>query len=186
MTNNFNFRIFSLHNDLIRLHPLDKDDFEKLYLVASDAQIWEVHPSKDRYKREVFRDYFDGAVSSGSAFLIYDQVSGELIGSSRYYDLQPDNSTVAIGYTFLGRKYWGGEYNKSLKSLMLDYAFQNVNKVIFHIGTTNYRSQKAIEKLGAIKSKEIDFESGGVLQPHFEYEISKQNWYKNPDGFVKA
>ena len=184
MTNNFNFRTFSLHNDLIRLHPLHKDDFEKLYLVASDARIWEVHPSKDRYKREVFRDYFDGAVSSGSAFLVFDQVSGELIGSSRYYDLQPVESSVAIGYTFLARKYWGGEYNKSLKRLMLNYAFQFVNKVVFHIGITNYRSLKAIEKLGAIKIKEVDFESGGIMQPHFEYEISKANWYKNTGGLM--
>src|SRR5687768_7351948 len=130
----FNLPNNSLHNDLTRLHPLHEDDFEKLYLVASDAQIWQGHPSKDRYKREVFREYFEGAVSSASAYLVFDQVSGELIGCSRYYDLQPVDSSVAIGYTFLARKYWGGEYNKSLKSLMLNYAFQFVNKVVFHIG----------------------------------------------------
>ena len=98
----------SLQNDLTRLQPIHKDDFERLYLVASDPLIWEVHPSKDRYKREVFREYFDGAVASKSAFLVFDAISGELIGSSRYYDLQPDNLSIAIGYTFLGRKYWGG------------------------------------------------------------------------------
>jgi RimJ/RimL family protein N-acetyltransferase len=176
MPGNFNFRIDSLQNSLIRLQPLEKDDFTKLYCVAADPLIWEVHPSKDRYKEEVFSEYFEGAVASGSAFLVYDQVSGELIGSSRYYELQPDNSSVAIGYTFLARKYWGGIYNKSLKSVMLDYAFRFIDTVVFHIGSTNYRSQKAIEKLGAVKSKEIDFESGGIMQPHIEYEISKANW----------
>ena len=178
MAGNFNLQNDSLNNDLIRLQPLHIDDFEMLYLVASDPLIWEVHPSRDRYKREVFREYFDGAVSSGSAFLVFDQLSRELIGCSRYYNLQPDDSSVAIGYTFLARKYWGGEYNKSLKRLMLNYAFQFVNTVVFHIGATNYRSQKAIEKLGAIKSKEIDFESGGIMQPHFEYEISKADYHK--------
>ena len=176
MAETFNLQNNSLANDLIRLQPLRIDDFEKLYSIASDPLIWEVHPSKDRYRREVFREFFDGAVASGSAFLVFDQLSGELIGSSRYYDLQPENSTVAIGYTFLARKYWGGVYNKSLKSLMLDYAFKYVDKVVFHIGAKNYRSQRAIVKLGAVKSKEIDFESEGVLQPHFEYEILKTNW----------
>jgi RimJ/RimL family protein N-acetyltransferase len=178
MPANFNLQIGSLRNDSVRLAPLHDDDFAKLYLVASDPLIWEVHPSKNRYKEEVFREYFEGAVSSASAFLVYDQVSGALIGSSRYYDLNTDNSSVAIGYTFLAREFWGGKYNRSLKTLMLDYAFQFVDTVIFHIGATNYRSQKAIEKLGAVKTKEIDFESGGIMQPHFEYEISKMKWGK--------
>ena len=176
MAETFNLQNNSLVNDLIRLQPLANDDFEKLYTIASDPLIWEVHPSKDRYKREVFSEFFDGAVASGSAFLVFDQLSGGLIGSSRYYDLKPENSTVAIGYTFLARKFWGGAYNKSLKSLMIDYAFRYVSKVVFHIGAKNYRSQKAIIKLGAVKSNEIDLESEGVLQPHFEYEILKANW----------
>ena len=176
MVANFDFRVPSLHNDLIRLQPLEKHDFARLYRVASDRLIWEVHPSKDRYKEEVFREFFEGAVASGSAFLVIDQATGGVIGSSRYYDLQPENSTVAIGYTFLARAYWGGQYNKALKSLMLEYAFRFVDTVLFHIGATNYRSQKAIVKLGAKKIREIDFESGGIMQPHFEYEISRADW----------
>ena len=171
-----NLQIDSLQNDLISLKPLNNDDFEKLYSIASDPLIWEVHPSGDRYKAEVFRQFFDGAISSGTAFLVYDQLSGEPIGSSRFYNLEPGYSTVAIGYTFLSRKYWGGKYNMALKNLMLNYAFQFVDVVVFHIGATNYRSQRAIEKLGATKSKDVDFESGGVLQPHFEYQILKSDW----------
>ena len=173
---NFDFRVASLYNDLIRLQPLEKHDFASLYQVASDPLIWEVHPSRDRYKQEVFHEFFEGAVASGSAFLVIDQASGDVIGTSRYYDLQPENSTVAVGYTFLARTYWGGEYNKALKSLMLEYAFRFVDTVLFHIGATNYRSQKAILKLGAKKSREIDFESGGIMQPHFEYKITKADW----------
>jgi RimJ/RimL family protein N-acetyltransferase len=176
MTHNFNPRIASLANELIRLQPLTENDFDDLYSVASDPLIWEVHPSKDRYKKEVFRGFFDAAVASGSAFLVFDQLSGELIGSSRYYDWKPGDSTVAIGYTFLARKYWGGNYNMALKSVMLDYAFQFVHAVRFHIGSTNYRSQRAILKLGAVKLQDIDFESGGIMQPHFEYEITREKW----------
>lgn len=176
MSENFDLQTGTLANELVRLEPIKQDDFERLFVLASDPLIWEVHPSKDRYKKEVFREYFDGAVASGSAFVVSDQASGQPIGSSRYYALQPDYSSVAIGYTFLARKYWGGNYNQALKQLMIDYAFRFVPKVLFHIGSTNYRSQQAILKLGATKSKELEFESGGVMQPHFEYEIERSKW----------
>jgi RimJ/RimL family protein N-acetyltransferase len=176
MSENFDLQAGTLANELVRLEPIKKDDFERLFVLASDPLIWEVHPSKDRYKKEVFREYFDGAVASGGAFVVFDQVSDTPIGSSRFYALQPDYSSVAIGYTFLARNYWGGKYNKALKKVMIDYAFQFVPVVLFHIGSTNYRSQQAILKLGATKSKELKFESGGVMQPHFEYEIVRSKW----------
>ncbi len=90
-----------LENNLIKLIPLKKKDFEKLYQVASDPLIWEQHPDKDRYKKEVFEKFFKGALESGGAFLILDQNSGEVIGSSRYYDLDDDKKSIAIGYTFI-------------------------------------------------------------------------------------
>jgi RimJ/RimL family protein N-acetyltransferase len=161
-----------LDDYLVRIVPLKETDFEKLFQVAADPMIWEQHPTNDRYKREVFQVYFDSAVKSESAFLFYDKATGELMGSSRYYDYNPEESKVAIGYTFLARKYWGGEFNRSIKKLMLDYAFQHVNTVIFHIGPNNIRSQKAILKLGANKIGEEVY--NGILQ--YVYEICKENW----------
>jgi RimJ/RimL family protein N-acetyltransferase len=158
-----------LEDELVRLELLTENDFERLFKVAADPLIWEQHPSKDRYKKEVFQSYFDSAVSSGSAFLIFEKATGQLIGSSRYYDHNPDLSRIAIGYTFLAKEFWGGKYNAAIKKLMLDYAFQFVNSVIFHIGPTNIRSQQAILKLGAKKIGEEEY--NGVL--HFVYEIRK-------------
>ncbi len=165
-----------LENHLLRIIPLRESDFNSLFLVASDPLIWEQHPIKDRYKREVFELFFYEAVVSGSAFLMFDKATGEVIGSTRFYDYKPELSSVAIGYTFLARKFWGGNYNMSAKSLLLDYAFQFVNSVIFHIGITNIRSQKAILKIGAKKINEIslDYHDNKVL--HYEYEIKKNQW----------
>jgi len=59
---------------------------------------------------------------------------------------------VEIGWTFLGRAYWGGRYNGEMKRLMLDHAFRSVNRVIFVIGPDNRRSQRAVEKLGAVRT----------------------------------
>ncbi len=172
---NFNLQPDILENDLIRILPLYENDFERLFAVASDPLIWELHPDSNRYKREVFKKFFDGAVESRSSFLVYDKVTNELIGSTRFYDLQPDYSKVAIGYTFLTRKYWGGLYNKSMKKLLIDYAFDYVDSVIFHIGITNFRSQRAILKIGAKWIRKIDFSNIGKL-PHYEYEMKKNEW----------
>lgn len=139
-----------LHNALVSLRPLSVTDFESLYAVASDPLIWEQHPNPDRYKREVFQNYFKGALESGGAFIVLNQHE-QVIGSTRFYDYDPAKSEIKIGYTFFARSCWGQNFNGSSKLLMLSYAFEFVNRVLFHVGASNIRSQKAMEKLGAIK-----------------------------------
>lgn len=170
----------TLENKLIKIQALKQDDFETLYAVASDPLIWEQHPNPDRYKREVFEIFFKGAMESGGAFLVLDQQTGRAIGSSRYYELDETQSSIAIGYTFLARDHWGGIYNPALKRLMMEHAFQFVDRVIFHIGASNIRSQKAIERLGARKINEIAMEYyGEANRLNFVYEIKKQTWEEN-------
>jgi RimJ/RimL family protein N-acetyltransferase len=171
----FNLQPEILENELIKIIPLTENDFDRLYAVASDPLIWVMHPITDRYKKEVFKGFFDSAIESKGAFLVLDKRTGEVIGSTRFYDLQPDYSKVIIGYTFLGRKYWGGDYNKAMKKLLIDYAFNFVDTVVFHIGITNYRSQKAILKIGAKKIDDDKLFNIGEL-PHYIYEIRKVDW----------
>src|SRR5215471_18905582 len=95
----------TLTGDLIELRPLRPDDFDALFSAASDPLIWEQHPESDRYQRDVFQKYFDGALESKGAFAIIERKSGRLIGSSRYCNLNPENSEVEIGWTFLERKF---------------------------------------------------------------------------------
>jgi RimJ/RimL family protein N-acetyltransferase len=167
----------TLENDLIQLQPLEETDFEALYEVASDPLVWEQHPNKTRYQRDVFQTFFDGAIESKGAFLIIDQKTNAVIGSTRFYDLDEKNKSVLIGYTFYGRNYWGSTYNPSVKKLMLDYAFQFLDKVYFHIGAANIRSQKAIERIGATKVREIIVAYHGEPEKlNFEYVIEKNHW----------
>jgi RimJ/RimL family protein N-acetyltransferase len=139
-----------LTGELLELRPLRPDDFDALYAVASDPLIWEQHPSSDRYKEDVFREYFRGAMDSGGAFVILDAKTGRVIGSSRYHGYDERSSEIEIGWTFLAREYWGGIYNGELKQLMLGHAFRFVERVLFLVGPTNLRSQKALEKIGAV------------------------------------
>ena len=169
-----NWQPTNLANQNVGLRPLKPEDFETLFNVASDPKIWEQHPAKDRYLPEVFKAFFEDAIQGSKAFLLVENTTNAVMGSSRYYDYNLENNSIAIGYTFLGTQFWGGKYNFQIKKLMIDYAFQFVDNVIFHIGSTNYRSQKAIEKNGGIKTKEIIVPNQTTA--NFEYQIKKENW----------
>jgi RimJ/RimL family protein N-acetyltransferase len=175
----FDLQPGNIGNKVVFLRPLSINDFELLFEVASDLKIWEQHPTKDRYKREVFLNFFKGAIDSGGAFIIFDANSHEAIGSSRFYNYNESEKSVLIGYTFLAKKYWGTQTNSALKKLMLDYAFQYVEKVIFHVGKVNMRSLKAMEKLGAnrVGEEEIAY-VGEVNNMNVIFEMTKLQWNK--------
>lgn len=141
----------TLRGELVGLRPLRADDYESLFAVARDPLIWEQHPDKTRYHAEGFRVFFQEAIDSGGALVVIDRETGSIIGSSRYYGYDAAASEVEIGWTFLARAYWGGRYNGEVKALMLRHAFRHVRRVIFLIGPHNIRSQRAVEKIGAVR-----------------------------------
>jgi RimJ/RimL family protein N-acetyltransferase len=140
----------TLIGELVHLRPLRVEDFEELYAVASDPLIWEQHPNSDRYQREVFQSFFQEALQSRGALLALDAKTGKVIGSSRFYGYDAQNSEIEIGWTFLARSHWGGRFNREMKRLMLQHAFRFVESVIFRIGPKNLRSRLAVEKIGGI------------------------------------
>ncbi|MDC8103374.1 GNAT family N-acetyltransferase [Chryseobacterium sp. B21-037] len=164
-----------LENDELQLIPLVQGDFESVYELASDPKVWEQHPNKDRYKRDIFESFFQGAMESKGAFKIIDKASGDVLGSSRYYNYDEDDSSIFIGYTFYGTKSWGKGINPKVKKLMLDYIFQFVDKVHFHVGKENLRSQIAMERLGGVKTGEEEVAYfAEPTRTNFVYEIKKK------------
>ena len=139
-----------LKGELLELRPLATDDWEELFVVASDPLIWQQHPEPERYKEGVFRIFFKEALESGGAFVIIDRKTQHIIGSTRFYGYDPEKSEIEIGWTFLARKYWGGRFNAEMKRLLLNHAFKFVERVVFFVGQTNLRSQRAMEKIGAL------------------------------------
>lgn len=166
-----------LENESVILYPLQEDDFDTLYAAASDPKVWEQHPNKDRWKKEVFQNFFNGAMQSKGAFRIVDKQTGATIGSTRFYDYDEENNHILIGYTFYAVSCWGKGINPRVKAFMLDYIFQYVSKVQFHIGATNLRSQIAIGRLGAEKISEENIAYfGETPKLNFIYEITRENW----------
>jgi RimJ/RimL family protein N-acetyltransferase len=161
----------TLVGETISLRPLVGDDFEALYASASDPLIWEQHPEPLRYQRQVFEEFFAVALASGGALVVTDKASGQVIGTSRYYEWNPDKREVAIGYTFLVRSHWGGNTNRELKQLMLSHAFRWAKVIWFHVGKNNWRSRRAMEKVGAKLSHEASREHNGVMQEYVFFKI---------------
>jgi len=140
-----------LRGDLVDLRPLRADDYDALYAVAADPLIWEQHPDQTRHQPAGFRAFFNQALESGGALIAIDTKTGAIIGSSRFHGYDCNTEEVEIGWTFLARSHWGGVYNREMKHLMLEHAFRYVRRVVFLIGPHNLRSQRAVEKIGAVR-----------------------------------
>lgn len=168
-----------LGGDLLEVRPLRPEDWEALFAVASDPLIWEQHPARDRYQEPVFKEFFREALESGGALAVMDRQTREVIGSSRYFGFDPTKREIEIGWTFLARSHWGGKYNGELKRLMLDHAFQFVEAVVFLIGPTNIRSQRAVEKIGGVLIESRKKTIQGKQVEQVVYEIRKR---QSPDA----
>ena len=162
-----------LEGTLLALRPLRPGDFEALFAVAADPLIWEQHPDHDRWQEPVFREFFREALASGGALLATDRATGEVIGSSRYFGYDAATGVVEIGWSFLARRCWGGTYNGEMKRLMLEHAFRAVPRVIFVVGERNLRSQRAIEKIGGVRTAEMAEVRG---QPRVVYELTPDRY----------
>jgi RimJ/RimL family protein N-acetyltransferase len=172
-----------LKGELLELRPLRPEDFQDLYAVASDPQIWEQHPDKDRYKEEVFKEFFRGALASGGAFIAIDPKIGKIIGTSRFHGYDEKKNEVEIGWTFLARSHWGSVYNREMKQLMLRHAFRFVESVIFAVGKENFRSQRAVEKIGAVRAGSRVDTSG---RNSFVYRLTRSSFAQEESTRVIA
>lgn len=159
----------ALKGDLVELRPLRPSDYEDLYAVACDPLLWEQHPDNNRHEAQVFRKFFDEALESGSAMLVLDTKTQKVIGSSRFHGYDKDRSEVEIGWTFLARSHWGGTYNRELKQLMLAHAFRFVQCVVFLVGLQNFRSQRALEKVGTVR---VGQRANAIGRDSFVYQIT--------------
>ena len=168
-----------LEDDLVKLQPLQAQDFETLYHIACDPEIWKQHPNKNRYERDVFKNFFEGAIISEGAYLIIDKTDGKPAGSTRFYGYDEDENSIFIGYTFYGVEFWGKGLNTHAKTLMLNHIFQYVDLVKFHVGKDNQRSRRAMEKLGAeFKGEIVVAYHGEPDRENVEYWIRKEDWLK--------
>lgn len=166
-----------LEGERLLLRPLASGDREALHRVASDPLIWEQHPAHDRWKPEVFDEFLDDAFREGGALVVLLKSEDRIVGSSQFRPCPIAPSEMEIGWTFLARDQWGTGTNQEMKRLMLAHALASVPRVLFRVGETNWRSRKAMEKIGGTLT---ELEEHGAYQgkslKHVVYEITRETF----------
>ncbi len=163
-----------LFDDIVRLRPMLPSDFDALFAVASDREIWAIHPAHDRWQEPVFRTFFADGLASGGALVIEDAATGAVIGSSRFDPSRSGPGEIEIGWTFLPRSHWGGVANRTVKRLMIGHALTAYDRVIFLVGEGNIRSRRALEKIGAVLTdRRHDVPLHGGIARHVIYAIDR-------------
>ncbi len=163
----------TLRGDRITLRPVRSEDLEPLHEAASDPAIWAQHSEPGRHERAVFERFFAGLLRSGGGLVIFETATGRVIGSTRFYDWNPGDASVVIGYTHLERAHWGGVTNSEVKSLMLAHAFGVAGTVWFHVSHGNIRSQRALERIGARLDRQGVVLLDGVPHERMIYRIDR-------------
>jgi RimJ/RimL family protein N-acetyltransferase len=165
-----------LRGSTLRLKPLADSDLDAMFQAAADPHIWDGHPARDRYKRDVFEVYFASLLATKKALAVTDIASGDIVGTSSYYTPPDLPNSIAIGFTFLVRAKWGGDANRELKQLMLEHAFRAYDIVYFHIAPTNIRSQTATLKLGAVHLYDAELKISAEPALAKCYGLTRAHW----------
>jgi RimJ/RimL family protein N-acetyltransferase len=175
---------------LIRLEPLAYEHADG-YLAAAgtgaDAEEvfrW-MSPAAphtlDEARRHIAASLAARARGERFAYAQLDAVTGEFAGTSSYYDIVPAVRTIAIGHTWLGRRWWRTGHNTESKLLMLTHAFDTLGaaRLVWHTDINNIRSQAAIERLGATREGELRkhrIRRDGSWRTTVQYSMTDDDW----------
>ena len=110
-----------------------------------------------------------------------DARSGEFIGTTSYYEVNPAARAIAIGHTWLGRRWWRAGHNTESKLLLLTHAFDSLGaaRVVWHTDVLNTRSRAAIERLGATREGEFRkhrIRLDGSWRDTVQYAMTDDDW----------
>ena len=156
-----------LQDDVVKLQPLIREDFNDLLELACDPRVWEQHPAKERASSAGFTKFFNESLTERSSYVIRDQ-NDNVIGMTSFYEYDDYHKMISIGFTFLGYDFWGKGYNDHVKKLMIQFAFNTleVDHVLFHVDENNLRSQHALDKLGIKKINDVHTVKRGAEERH--------------------
>ena len=144
-----------LESQTVKLMPLEKQHFEELYIAASDKRLWEFIPvdgsDSNKFNQAYEKALTDRETGTQYPFIIYHKHSKKIIGSTRLFEIFPNDRKLEIGWTWIVKEYWGTAINFECKLLLLTFCFETLKAVRVQLKTkdANMRSRKAIEKLGA-------------------------------------
>ena len=153
-----------LENDRVRLRPLEATDFEELKAVAFDPELWRYTLTRgdDAVSLAAYIAAALQARQEGQRypFIIIDRATGRLAGSTSYYNIDPADRRLSIGYTWVGTAFQRTGLNRAAKHLLLSHAFDQFGceRVELETDSHNQKSQQAMRRMGATEE--------GTLRSH--------------------
>jgi RimJ/RimL family protein N-acetyltransferase len=152
----FDFKVdYILENDVVYLRPLTENDLEHLAEFSiNEPEIWK-YSLVQAHGKENLKNYINIALQTRVdkkeyPFIVFDKRNGKYAGSTRFYDVQIENKTLQLGYTWYGKAFQGTGLNKNCKFLMLQFAFEamEMERVEFRADSRNDRSIAAMKSIG--------------------------------------
>ncbi|WP_111308462.1 GNAT family N-acetyltransferase [Confluentibacter sediminis] len=182
--NNFFSSQIILENELLILQPLAEIDIDAIESISYSDELGEF--GKRVKSRKDLAEYFDYCFNSKKAkelypFIIFNKTNNKPIGITMFGNISFPHKRLEIGWTWIGEQFQGTGINYQCKKLLLDYCFDELRlrRVEFKIDIKNIRSQKAIEKIGAIKEgllRNYNIQSYGESTGTYIYSILKDEW----------
>jgi RimJ/RimL family protein N-acetyltransferase len=144
-----------LEDERVFLRPLMQEDAILLSpYVKDEPALWKFALTPIT-SEQAFDQYIASAVESRGLktaypFIVFDKVQNKYVGSTRFYDIQLENKSTQLGYTWYSEKTWGTGLNEHCKLLLLTYAFETIGfeRVEFRADNRNKRSIAAMQKIG--------------------------------------
>jgi RimJ/RimL family protein N-acetyltransferase len=175
-----------LYGDTVRLEPLDPSHAEDLLAAGADPDIWRYMPIPQPGSAAEVRKWIDDAwklAATGEQlpFAIMDAETGRAVGSTRYLEIHRNWRTMEIGWTWLAASVQRSAVNTEVKLLLLKHAFEDHGalRVQFKTDGRNLRSQRAIERLGAVKEgvlRKQRINHDGYVRDAVYYSILDDEW----------
>lgn len=113
---------FVLEDDFVQLRLIKQEDVKLLYPLLADEAVFKYHLTPTNNEQDLEK-YFETTIENNLAnrdypFLVYDKKLKEYAGTTRYYEINPANKSLLIGYTWYGSKFQGTGLNKHCKFLL--------------------------------------------------------------------
>jgi RimJ/RimL family protein N-acetyltransferase len=117
---------------------------------AEDSEIWAIYPLS--FEGERFDPAFDTLLNPDGRLAYVVDVNGVIVGMTAWHDFSAAKRTTHIGNSFIAPRLRGTGLNTRIKHLMIDHAVaRGFRRIGFYIDARNTRSQRAVEKLGAVR-----------------------------------
>jgi RimJ/RimL family protein N-acetyltransferase len=174
-----------LNGTVVDLVPLEREHLDSLYEAASDKVLWQLTPTDCSATTNFFPAYelalAERAKGNQYPFVILHRDSNRLIGSTRFLEISPQDKKLEIGWTWIVKDFWGTAINMECKLLLLTYCFETLmtKRVQLKTKDTNFRSRKAIEKIGGVLEgilRKDRIQSDGTSRNAAYYSILDDEW----------